>query len=135
MSPKGWATPGTATLIRDFLLEQKEAYPKQIYRFLKGKIEEMGYKAPSYDSVRKLIYTLHKLGLIRKVREEKIKENPTAFKRVYYSVVCTRLNDRAWENPTTAAFYPQLFKEQRKWPKPKPKEWMEKVRKQRVSRF
>lgn len=135
MTPRSWVTPGTATLIRDFLLEVGEAYPRQIHKFLKAKIEEMGYHPPTYNSVRKLLYALHRLGLIKRVRIETVKENPTAFKRVYYAVVKKRVKDRAWENPTTAAYYPEKFREQRKWPKPKPEEWMKQVRAQKVSRF
>jgi len=131
--PKGWASPSTARLIRDFLIEQGEAYPKQIYQYLKQKIEELGYKPPNYASVRKLVYVLRKLGLIRRVREEPVRENPTAFKRCYYAVVHERLDDPAWENPYSAYFYPAKFKEQRKFYPVSPEEWMEKVRAKRRS--
>ena len=129
--PKSWVTLGTGTLIRDFLREKKQSYPKEVYAHLKEKVEALGYQMPTYQSVRKFMYVLAQLGLIRFERAEPIAGYSTAYKRRYYALTQGREKDPAWLNPYAALYYPTKFKQMQKFPKPKPKEWMEKIRRLR----
>lgn len=45
-------------MIRNFMLENGEAYPRQIHKFLADAIRKMSYQIPTYESVRKFIYVL-----------------------------------------------------------------------------
>jgi len=134
--PKSWTTVGTAEMIRGLLISRREAYPREIYHYLKAEITEMGYKPPSYNSVRKMIYVLEKMGLIRFVREEPVAEFPTAFKRRYYEVTPGREEDPAWRNPYAALYYPARFRRMTMFREASgtPEEWMENVRASKLKR-
>jgi len=126
--PKSWVTPSTGQLIRDFLSEVDEAYPKEIHAYLKTVVEAMGLQPPTYQSTRKFIYVLAKLDLIRVSRQESVVGYPTAFKRRYYTLTPGREEDPAWLNPYAALYYPTKFERYRKFPRPPPKEWMVRIR-------
>lgn len=126
--PKSWVTPSTGQLIKDFLREVAEAYPKEIHDYLKTVVAAMDLRPPTYQSTRKFIYVLHKLGLITLSREESVVGYPTAFKRRYYALTPGREEDPAWLNPYAALYYPAKFEEYRKFPRPPPKEWMARIR-------
>jgi len=90
----------------------------------------MGYKPPSYNSVRKMVYVLHKLGLIRKTRERAVKGYPTAFPRTYYEVTPGREGDPAWRNPYAALYYPEKFRKMTEFREimSSPEEWTRAIR-------
>jgi len=123
-------------MIRGLLISRREAYPREIYRYLKAEISRMGYKPPSYNSVRKMIYVLEKMGLIRFVREEPVAEFPTAFERRYYEVTPGREEDPAWRNPYAALYYPAKFTRMTMFREASgtPEEWMENVRASKLKR-
>jgi len=112
------------------LIARRESYPREIYHYLKAEISRMGYKPPTYNSVRKMIYILEELGLIRFVREEPVAELPTAFKRRYYEVTPGKEGHPAWRNPYAALYYPAKFRRMTRFREASgtPEEWMETVR-------
>jgi len=96
---KGWQSDSavsTSAFIRDYLMENGEAYIFEIYKALKNrKREVMGdVKLPSYQSFWRYIWVLENLGLIRKTRKE-----PTRFGKAYYEIVSERKDSPVWRNP------------------------------------
>jgi transcription initiation factor IIE alpha subunit len=94
-------------MIRDYIIEKGEAYPKQIHKHLADTIGKMGYHAPSYESVRKFMYILEELGLIIFVREEPAPTRPRskALPRRYYRVSPDEVDDQAWLNPYARLYH------------------------------
>lgn len=116
-------------MIRSFLLMRGSGYPRQVYRHLKKYLEMEGYKPPRYESVRKMFYVLHELGLIEPIRKESVEGYPKAMKRIYYRVVPGTERRPEWDNPYSALYSPEKFKKQRIWVRGKvPKEWMDYIR-------
>lgn len=113
-------------MIRTLLLS-RPSYVKEIHNFLAATITEMGYKPPTYDSTRKMIYTLKKLGLIRLISTEKAKPY---FPRHYYAVVPEQQKSPYWRNPHAALFKtPEEFRKMGELPQMvTPKEWMKRIR-------
>jgi len=96
---KGWESDSavsTSAFIRDYLVENGEAYVFEIYRALKSrKREVMGdVKLPSYQSFWRYIWVLENLGLIRKTRKE-----PTRFGKAFYRIVPGQEDNPVWRNP------------------------------------
>ncbi|MEM1525367.1 MAG: hypothetical protein QW618_04425 [Nitrososphaerales archaeon] len=122
--PKSPFAPSTSLWIREHLMRELESYPRKIYLDLKARAERLGYVPPSYQSIRNMIYVLHRLGLIRRVRREYptrvIKrykpELPRAERRLvwlpdwarlsWYEITPGRENDPRWISPIKALYYP-----------------------------
>ena len=90
-------------LIRDILLEKKEAYVYEVLKEVKSRVNTF---RGSYDTFRRYFYILRKLELIEKVREEKVPEENIPFeaKRIYYKIKEGKENDPAWEDPIAYAY-------------------------------
>lgn len=75
---------GTGIYIKQYLLENGEAYPYEIWKRLKQQREEEGMKSPTYESFyTNYIWKADQLGLIRKTQEE---ESKGKFDRQYYEM-------------------------------------------------
>ena len=90
-------------LIRDILLEKKESY---VYEVLKEAKSRLNTFKGSYDTFRRYFYILRKLGLIEKVKEEKVPEENIPFEavRIYYRIAKGKETDPAWEDPIAYAY-------------------------------
>jgi hypothetical protein len=98
---RGWLVFPTGLFIRDYLVEQRAAYPQQMWRALKSVRAEREVICGTYQSFRvNYIYVLKKLGLIRPVRRERI--HPKWFPRTYYSIVPGMEEDPRWVHPQIA---------------------------------
>jgi len=95
----GSETPSTGLLVREYMLEQGEASPYDVYKYLKSYYERHGWKPPSYQSVRTLFSRLKKLNLIRLKRKRETKKG---FNKRFYEVVDPDSPD--WENPQKALY-------------------------------
>lgn len=123
--PVSWVSPGTGFMIRDFLLKKGSSYPREVYRYLKERIEAMGYHAPTYKSVRNYFFVLRRLGLIvptRKVVEQ--------FEKHFYKVAPGKEKDPAWRNPYDALYHPKRFREMARFREVTPSEWLAKIRRE-----
>ena len=105
--PRGWASPGTAYMIRDFLRIVGESWPKRVHNELAVWAKNAGYRPPSYPSIRNFFWALRHLGFIEKVREEPVPGHPTAFPRAIYRLVPGTEDDPRWRDPVTAHVYPR----------------------------
>jgi len=100
----------TSLFIRDFLLEQGEAYPYQIYKALRARLKEEGYpkRRGSYQSIRNYFYWLKELGLIEVSRTAPA-DRAILKDRSYYRIVTSKANDLAlWKSPR-GALYPDSY--------------------------
>lgn len=109
--PKSWAQPyRTGIMIRNFVLEKGEAYPRQIHRNLKEQIPKLGYETPSYESTRKFIWVLQRLGLIefRRIEAAPLRRGsrpgPRPLPRRYYSIAPDLVGSPMWDNPYHALY-------------------------------
>jgi len=102
----------TSLFIRDFLLEQGETYPYQIYKALKARLKEEGYakRKTSYQSIRNYFYWLKELGLIEVSRTAPGKK-AILKDRSYYKIITSKADNLAlWKNPREA-LYPTSYQE------------------------
>jgi len=114
--------------IRDFLLQQEEAYPSQIwqeYRKIKehftstGKERILPKRQGSYQTVRNYIYWLESLGLIEKtkkveMKKEKMKrkergsglrpQKSSIYYRYYRITEKGKKEKEMWKNPKKALY-------------------------------
>lgn len=90
-------------LIRDILLEKKEAY---VYEVLKECKARLNSYSGSYDTFRRYFYILRKLGLIEKVREEKVPKGNIPFEavKIYYKIAKGKATHPAWADPVAYAY-------------------------------
>jgi len=82
-------------LIREFLLEKKEAFGQEIYRYVKSKKTQRG----TYESFRSnYLYKLRVLGLIERTRKG---EAPIEGfeRRQYWRIVPGMENSDMWRDP------------------------------------
>ena len=94
--PKGPFSPSTGIMIRDHLADVGENYPYGIYRHLREALTEEGYHAPTYDSVRRFLYSLRRAGLITLKRSE---DTGKPFPRNYYAIVPRLRRSDIWLDP------------------------------------
>lgn len=135
------------------ILSEEESYPLEIYRKLRKRIEKLNegrgiwnsptylsvkrkrkpYQIPSYDSVRKMLYVLRRLGLIKFTREEPADQMfKQAKPRRYLKLNPTKADSEEWLNPYAAAFRRKDFERiRREWVKPSSKEWVQEIFKKR----
>lgn len=96
----------TSLFIRDFLLEQGEAYPYQVYKALRARLKEEGYpkRRGSYQSIRNYFYWLKELGLIEVSRTAPAGRAILKDKS-YYKIITSKADDLAlWKNPREALY-------------------------------
>ena len=93
----------TSEWIRDHLLSVESDYPFHLYSAFKKTILELNpdYHTPTYESFRKYVYILEKLGLIEFDHEEDA-QFAWVEKRRYYRIVLAKSDDPAWYNPQKA---------------------------------
>lgn len=153
--PRGWGSPGTATMIRSVMQASgRPMYVAEIHRAVKTRItgqvisgillpginqsrEQQGKKPltpPSYKSIRNMIYDLKRLGLIKFSHDEANPSRPTAFKRRYYILDPARVNHPYWRNPRDALYDPEAFQEKTQWREDQytPADWMDKIRQKKT---
>jgi len=78
--------PYAGIWIRDFLLKKGSSYPQEIHREFKKWCTDKGYHKQSYDSTRRYINELKRLGLIKLIGTRK-SNNPILKDRHYYTVI------------------------------------------------
>jgi len=99
----------TSQFIRKYLTEKGKSYPWKMYRLWCFHLKRLGMKSPKFDSFRKYIWVLTKLGLIRRTKSPPYKPLSPIL-RVYYELVPKTLVpksvdvDKAWKNPQRALF-------------------------------
>ena len=116
--PKGWGAPGTADLIRVYLLRRGRGTQYGAYKFILAWLgtrytktkKEKQYVPPTYQSVRRMFTYMRKLGLIEDAGTAPGLK-PQSMKRHYYRVVKGRETDPRWRNPVLAYYDPDRFKE------------------------
>jgi hypothetical protein len=113
--PKGWGAPGTADLVRVYLLARGKGTPYGVTKFIRVWLEvKYGpkgkhYEPPNYQSMRNLFSAALKLGLIQDAGRGPA-DNPYGFQRHYYRVTPGRERDPAWRNPKLARYEPEKFR-------------------------
>jgi len=90
-------------LIRNILLEKKEAYVYEVLKECKKRLNKFN---GSYGTFRRYFYILRKLGLIEKVREERVPEENIPFEaiRIYYRIAKGMEASPAWNDPIEKAY-------------------------------
>lgn len=88
--------------VRDYLDEHGDAYVRELHEAHAEWCEEHDYDPPDYDSMRRTLYLLRRLGLVQESRRESADRGP--FQRVYYEVVPGAEGAEAWERPTKAVY-------------------------------
>jgi len=86
--------------IREFLKKNGPSYPHEVYRAYCEYLQSHGYNPPSYKTVLTYFYVLKKIGLIKEVKREKIRDTGYPWDiRVYYDLVEEKINSPDWHNP------------------------------------
>ena len=67
--PRGWGTPGTGQWIFKELSKEADLSIYDIWKRIKTRAEEGGFKPPSYSSMLSYFYVLRSLGLVKKIKE------------------------------------------------------------------
>jgi hypothetical protein len=112
--PRSPFAPGTADLIRIYLLVRGRGSPYGTYVFIHEWLAERyadratPYVGPTYDSIRRLFYMLRRLGLIEPAGTEPAKRGP--FQRHLYRVVRGKERDIRWRDPVNALYAPEKFR-------------------------
>jgi hypothetical protein len=113
--PRGWGAPGTADLVRVYLLARGRGTPYGAYKFIRAWLEARygtvgkHYRPPNYQSMRNLFSAALKLGLIEDAGRGPA-ERPHGLQRHYYRVAPGRERDPAWRNPKLARYEPEQFR-------------------------
>jgi len=99
----------TSHFIRKHLTEKRKSYPWKMYRLWCLHLQQLNMKTPKFESFRKYIWVLTKLGLIRRTKSPPYKPLSPIL-RVYYELAPKKLVpknvdvDKAWKNPQRALF-------------------------------
>jgi len=89
--------------IRNYLLEHGEAYINELLGAYNMYLASMGYKPIKYSTMRKYVWILRKLGLVKVTRIQPPTEEMKQLQpRIYIAIVEGKEDDPAWYNPQVA---------------------------------
>jgi len=114
--PRGWAAPGTADLVRVYLLKRGRGTQYGAYKFIVAWLEARGaatgkrYVPPTYQSIRHMFIYLRRLGLVEDAGTAPAAKS-SGMMRHYYRVAKGREADPRWRNPILAYYDPDRFRE------------------------
>lgn len=88
----------TSKWVRFKLQRDGPSYPYKLWRDFREFLEKFDYKAPSYTSIKNLVWRLKKLGLVRVVGTEPSQKSGLADRQIY-DVVPELASDESWGDP------------------------------------